>query len=74
MVIYRVRHDGASWGPDRKYVHLVASIEVEAESEEEARRMAREILVVTAWELSAGGLVIPVKDQLDSWITRRGRG
>ena len=73
-MIYKVSYDGASWGPGKRYVHIGAIIEVEAESEEEARKKAREILVSEAWELSAGGLVIPVKSQLDSWITRRGRG
>ena len=73
-MIYKVSYDDASWGPGKKYVHIVANIEVEAESKEEALKKAREILVAEAWELSAGGLVIPVKGQLDSWIMRRGRG
>jgi len=33
-VIYKVYYDGASWDPG-KHVHIVATIEVEAESEEE---------------------------------------
>ena len=39
-MIYKVSYDGASWGPGKKYVHIGAIIEVEAESEEGAKRIA----------------------------------
>ncbi len=72
-MIYKVSYDSVSWGPGKRYVHIGAIIEVEAESEEEARKKARDTGFRSLGTFGRGACD-PCKKSARLWITRRGRG
>jgi len=52
------------------HVHLVATVEVEAEDEQEAREKARRVVLKEVESLAQGGLIVKVRNRIDAWVRR----